>query len=333
MNDTVAKVETKAVAVAPPARELRVVEDVIPVLDTARFEQMQRIANAMVSGSYVPQTLRGKGENADRETLANLFRIVNQAVRWKADPFSIVDGAFILQGKLGFEGKVVAAVVNTSGKLKGRLEYVYDGKAGDPVRSVTVTGTFADTGKEVSITGSVAEWKTGNEKWKSMPDQMLAYRGAVIWARRHMPEVMLGIYSDDDIENMGTLRRGEDGVYVPAIREPVGDRPVADAGRGETVDGDTGEVTQSGTTTSAEAATETTYALFDATGKQVDMIAEPMAYARRLDRLLEDANKDIAAETAIKEHNADGIQRLIDEDVKPALIMLGLAAKKKAKAA
>ena len=27
---------------------------------------------------------------------------------------------------------------------------------------------------------------------------MLAYRGARQWARRHMPEVLLGIYTDDE---------------------------------------------------------------------------------------------------------------------------------------
>ena len=42
-------------------------------------------------------------------------------------------------------------------------------------------------------------WTTSNEQWKKNPDQMLAYRGAREWARRYMPEAVLGIHADDDL--------------------------------------------------------------------------------------------------------------------------------------
>ncbi|KUL93443.1 hypothetical protein DK26_23265, partial [Bosea sp. WAO] len=39
-----------------PARQI--VEDVIPILDTARFEHMQRIATVMARSTLIPEALR-----------------------------------------------------------------------------------------------------------------------------------------------------------------------------------------------------------------------------------------------------------------------------------
>ena len=91
----------------------------------------------------------------------------------------------------------IAAIVNASGKLQGSLDYRYSG-AGDQ-RSVTVSGKLVGDAEPREVIGTVAGWKTGNEQWKKNTDQMLAYRGAREWARRYMPEAILGIHADDDL--------------------------------------------------------------------------------------------------------------------------------------
>ena len=164
-------------------------------LDTGVFEQLQRVAKLMVSSGLAPGHLKGDGKMADA------FLVVAQAFRWGMDPFAVAQHTFVYQGKMGYEGKLIAAVVNASGKLKSPLNYRYEG-AGD-TRKVIVTGQFASDAAPREVEGTVREWKTGNEKWAKMPDQMLAYRGAREWARRHMPEVILGVnYADDEIPQM-----------------------------------------------------------------------------------------------------------------------------------
>lgn len=164
-------------------------------LDTGVFEQLQRVAGLMCSSGLAPGHLRGK------EKIADAFLVVAQAFRWSMDPFAVAQHTFVYQGKLGYEGKLIAAVVNASGRLKSSLNYRYEG-SGD-ARKVIVTGQFKDDAAPREIDGTVREWKTGNEKWAKMPDQMLAYRGAREWARRHMPEVILGVnYADDEIPQM-----------------------------------------------------------------------------------------------------------------------------------
>lgn len=187
-------------AIVPVAkRDPIVVVDEIPMLDTAKFEHMQRIALVLARAGLVPKHL--KGETPD-EAIANCFLVVNQALRWRMDPFAVAQGTFVTQGKIGYEGKLVAAVINTHRNLAGRLSYAYTGTPGTPQRGVTVSGRLRGADADSSISGTVAQWRTSNEQWTKNPDQMLAYRGAREWARRWMPEAVLGVYADDEIEEV-----------------------------------------------------------------------------------------------------------------------------------
>lgn len=160
-------------------------------LDSDIFAQLQRVAKLMSSASLAPAHLRGEGK------LGDCFLVAAQAFRWRMDPFSVAQHTYVLSGKLGYEGKLIAAVVNSSGKLQGSLNYRYSG-SGD-ARSVTVSGKLLNDTEAREITGTVGGWRTTNEQWKKNADQMLAYRGAREWARRYMPEAVLGIQADDEL--------------------------------------------------------------------------------------------------------------------------------------
>lgn len=208
-----------ATAETPKRRADLIVSDPIPILDTARFEHMGRVATAMARASLIPDALVGETPDA---THANCFLVVNQAVRWSMDPFALAQHSYSVRGKLGYEGKVIAAAINSDPRINGRLKYEYENEGKD--RRVTVTGTFADTGETETIDGTVGDWATDNGNWNKSPDQMLAYRGAREWARRHMPDRLLGVYSDDEIDTM--INRGDlrevDGVHVP-VEAPMRD--------------------------------------------------------------------------------------------------------------
>jgi hypothetical protein len=161
-------------------------------LDTGVFEQLQRVAKLMVSSGLAPAHLKGDGKMADA------FLVTAQAFRWGMDPFAVAQHTFVYQGKMGYEGKLIAAVVNSRGRLKSPLNYRYEG-AGDN-RKVIVSGTIEGETAPREIEGTAKEWRTNNEKWRTMTDQMLAYRGAREWGRRHAPELILGVhYGDDEI--------------------------------------------------------------------------------------------------------------------------------------
>jgi hypothetical protein len=201
----------------PVARERIIVQDPIAVLDTARFEQMQRVAVVMARCSLIPEALYMKDRNPlpDPVVIANCFLVVNQAVRWGMDPFSVAQCVSVVKGKLCYEGKLIASVLDA--RLGIKLEYDLVGE-GDHMR-VTVRGVkdgrviVDSNNKPKVVTGSVAEWRTthSGSPWSAPGGaaRMLCYRGAREWYRRHEPSIMLGVYSDEEMDDLSENMRAE----------------------------------------------------------------------------------------------------------------------------
>jgi hypothetical protein len=171
----------------------------LSLFDPKHYTTIADIANMMAATNTTPETLRGerKGQNftpfAIEEVKANCFMVAEQAMRWGLSPFACAQHASIVRGKLMWEGKLVAAVLD---QLTGvRLKYDYTGSGVN--RKVTVSGKFADETEVREVTGLVKDWKTA--QWtETNYDQRLAYRGAREWSRRHAPSAMLGITTSDE---------------------------------------------------------------------------------------------------------------------------------------
>ncbi len=183
--------------------------DTIAVLDTARYDQMWRVAIAIAKSSFVPESLRMTGPKNARVPLdpdqitANCFLVVNQAVRWNMDPFALIHCASMVHGKLCWEGKVIAAVLDSIAHIK--LTPTYENK-GELMR-ITLSGKDS-SGVIRIVEGSVSQWKTTGENspWRPAEyEKMLFYRGSREWARRWEPAVMLGVYGSDEITPTGDV--------------------------------------------------------------------------------------------------------------------------------
>lgn len=190
---------TPSAALVPAKAERLVsVHATIAVLDTARYEQMWKVATAIANSSFCPETLAYTGEKnnrtllPDHKIIANCFLIVNQAVRWEMDPFALIQCASMVKGKPCYEGKVIAAVLDSLLSIKLDCEYTGEGA----LMQVTISGTRSD-GKTKTVKGSVAKWKTS--MWQQGEEEkMLSYRGTREWARLYEPAVLLGVHSDDE---------------------------------------------------------------------------------------------------------------------------------------
>ncbi len=168
------------------------------MFDTAKYEQVYRFARLMASGTLVPKHLMAETPEG---TIANCFRVTNQALRWELDPFAVADESYVVSGKLGYQGKLVASVVMKHGNLLGRLHKAYSGSGVD--RTIEISGRFRDDPETLcTITLSVRQAQTKNEMWTKDPDQKLWYSGVTKWARRNCPEVLLGVLTEDDLEHI-----------------------------------------------------------------------------------------------------------------------------------
>lgn len=148
-----------------------------------------RLAEMMAKGKLVPQALQ--------QSPADCLLVIEQATRWGMSPFAVAQEVSVIQGKLMHSGKIVAAAIQSSGILDGRLRYSYTGE-GDNL-TVTVSGTLRGEAEPRTVDVRVRDVKTGNKVWQSQPAQQLAYHGARVWARRYAPEVMLGVWSPEEM--------------------------------------------------------------------------------------------------------------------------------------
>lgn len=182
----------------------------LDLLNPEQLEQCLKLADLMSAMSLLPDHLRFEGSGQNKKALsteqirANCFRIVNQALRWQVDPFALLDCTYVVGGKLGYEGKLVAAIVNTRGGLDTQLNYEFSGSGND--RTVTVSAVINGEIKtvELKFKDAVTYGKDGKQsaQWTRDPDQKLCYSGATKWARRHCPQVILGILTDDDVDKI-----------------------------------------------------------------------------------------------------------------------------------
>ncbi|AGH31344.1 RecT family protein [Tetraselmis viridis virus SI1] len=183
-------------------REFMPVESGVALYDTSRFEHMQRVASVMAKSTLIPDAL--KAQTYD-QTMGNCFLVVNQALHWQMDPFAVAQCMSVVHGKPCYEGKLIAAVLQ--GRLGVRLRYEWNDETGDKF-AITVTGKHPEDDEPVSVTGTVGDWKTseknGNTKanWTGAnARRQLAYRGAREWCRLYAPELLLGVYAIDEMED------------------------------------------------------------------------------------------------------------------------------------
>ncbi|MGL5948764.1 MAG: RecT family recombinase [Aeromonas sp.] len=179
------------------------------IANTGFMASLDRMANLMASGSAtVPAHLQSKP--------ADCFAVCLQAMQWGMNPFAVAQKTHLVNGTLGYEAQLVNAVIVSSSAVKGRFSYEYSGpwelvlgrrdwaKDGTLSRAkdcaVTVRATLQG-GQIAEVKLSLIQVGTMNSPlWKDDPKQQLAYLAVKRWARLYAPDVILGVYTGDELE-------------------------------------------------------------------------------------------------------------------------------------
>jgi len=164
-------------------------------LDTAKFEQMYRVANVFAHSEIVPSQYRQKPSDC--------FIALQMAVRLGVEPFMFMQNTYVVQGTPGMEGKLCIALINKKGPFKGPVQWRFDGEG--ETRQCTAYATHAETGEvcEMTVTWKMVEAEGWNakkgSKWLTMPDLMFQYRSATMLGRLYCPEVLMGMNTVDEL--------------------------------------------------------------------------------------------------------------------------------------
>jgi hypothetical protein len=170
---------------------VKVEQPITPALLPANMAEAMQLAELMANAKLVPAALQ--------KSPADCFLVIQQAIMWQMNPFQVAQECSVIQGKLMHSGKLVAAVINARGGLAERLSFEYSGDGDD--RTITVSGRLSGEVEPRTITVRIKDARTANKVWQTQPDQQLMYHGSRVWARRHAPELMLGVYSPEEWED------------------------------------------------------------------------------------------------------------------------------------
>ena len=131
--------------------------------------------------------------------------ITMQALQWNMSPYAVSQKAFVTVDKfgnevIGYESQLVNAVINAHAPIKSPLEYDYEGEG--PERQCIITGMLK-TATKPSIYRSppLKQCAARSPLWQSDPDQQLGYYASRAWARRYCPEIMMGVYTPEELQN------------------------------------------------------------------------------------------------------------------------------------
>lgn len=136
-----------------------------------------------------------------RDNPGACLAVTLQAVEWRMSPFAVANKAYSVNDRLAYESQLVQAVILQRAPIKGRLRFDYEGEG--PTRRCVATATLQD-GQEVFYRSpELREIKVKNSPlWVADPDQQLSYFSGRSLARRYFPDVLLGVYSEDELRDL-----------------------------------------------------------------------------------------------------------------------------------
>ncbi|RDU22868.1 hypothetical protein DWV06_12490 [Anaerosacchariphilus polymeriproducens] len=164
------------------------------------FKEIYDIGKMFATSSLVPQAYQGKPMDC---TIA-----VDMANRMGISPMMVMQNLYVVRGKPSWSGQACTALVEGSGKFKN-VHHVYTGEKGTDtwgcyLEAVRIENNEVVRGAEVTMAMAKAEdWvnKAGS-KWKTMPELMLAYRASAFFARVHIPNALMGVSVEGEVEDI-----------------------------------------------------------------------------------------------------------------------------------
>lgn len=175
-------------------------------LDDNLFNKCNRLAEMMAKGACtVPKHLQGN--------VGDCFAIIGQSLRWGMDPYAVAQKTHLVNGTLGYEAQLVIAVINNRAPIVDRIKFEYFGdwskvKGKDDKSTdigVICRATFIgdDEPTELSLTMAQVGHVRNSPLWAADPRQQLAYLAAKRFSRLYCPDVILGVYTPDELADRG----------------------------------------------------------------------------------------------------------------------------------
>ena len=136
-----------------------------------------------------------------REAPGVCLSICIQALEWRISPLALANKSYVVNDRLCWESALYQTVVSRRAPIVGRIKMEYTGEGN--ARKCRVWAELSDGTGVVEYTSP--QFGIINPKnsplWKNDPDQQLFYFSMRSFARRHFPDVMMGVYTVDEMQD------------------------------------------------------------------------------------------------------------------------------------
>jgi len=194
MNDIVARDEKIASKIDAEVAGTLAVSNSAGGISFANAGQIMEFAKMLaISNVAVPKHLRGNP--------GACLGIVTQAVEWRMSPFAVANKSYSVNDRLAYEAQLIHAVVLQRAPLDGRIKFEFRGEGA--TRSCRTWAKIKNSDETVEYCSPrLADIKTKNSPlWVADPDQQLGYYSVRALCRRHFPDVLMGVYSRDELDD------------------------------------------------------------------------------------------------------------------------------------
>lgn len=186
----------------------------ITTVSDNKFELAQRKAKALASSDLVPKEYKGN--------VANCLLAMEVAERTKSSPLAVMQNLNIIHGKPAWSSSFIIAALNACGRFSPlRFKMTAD--------SCTAIATDRETGEVLEgppVTIQMAKdegwYNKQGSKWKTMPELMLRYRAAAFFGRLYAPDILMGMYEQNEVVDMQESRPSAiNEINATIVEEPV----------------------------------------------------------------------------------------------------------------
>ena len=193
-------------------------------LQKERLELIKNEAVLLSKSTLVPKEYQGNP--------ANCMIALEFANRLRMSAMAVMQSMYVVNGRPAWSSRFMASLINACGRYTP-IEYAFVGNEGDDTWGCYATAIDVESGKIVNgptVTMKMARgegWITKDgSKWKTMPELMLMYRAASFFAKVHIPEVTLGMQTDDEARDSAApklVSRSFDSLVVDATANEKSD--------------------------------------------------------------------------------------------------------------
>lgn len=164
------------------------------------WENYYKMAEMLSKSDIVPVNYRNNP--------SNIFIAIQTAKTLNIDIMSVMQNTYILKGKVGIYSSFAISLANKSGYLKESIKYNVNGLGEDmqvTAYAILTDNTrieFTTTKKQATSEG----WGKEGTKYKNLPQLMLMYRAASFLIRTHLPQVLFGHYTAEELQDIPEIK-------------------------------------------------------------------------------------------------------------------------------